>query len=104
MSITRLEPGHILSIGNAISVAGLTVYVTVDEVLIPIGKIRVDYIKWFDQTNPEQILDKATKVVYIEDGVFGIRQMTNPWDEFKALSESNQREVIQKYVELMNED
>ena len=98
-----LEPGHVLQIGGSISLSGLTVYVTTNEIRIPIGKIRGDYIRWFEQTDPESILQKTDTIVYIEDGVFGIRQMTDPWDEFKALSESNQRQVIGKFIELMEE-
>jgi len=101
-----IEPGTILSLDGGIMLIDRSVHaVTTDNVLIPIGVIPWENVSWFNYDNKYTILKNATKIVFMEDGIFSLKHLTQPLDEFiQMLDTAAQEDVINKYVELLEKE
>jgi len=100
-----LEPGHVLEIGEGLIVDENRVVhiISTNGFYFRVGIIPSDNISWFEQSDRKMIIDNIKTIVYIEEGVWSIKHMTQPLDEFNKLSDFIKEDIISKYVELMDE-
>jgi len=100
----KLEPGLVLALDGAIALIDREVFaVTIDDLWIKIGVIPWENVSWFNVDIRYKILENATQIVFIEDGVFGLKHMTEPVDEFMSLDRASQDYIIEKYFEFIDE-
>jgi hypothetical protein len=90
----KLEVGQVLDISETFKVipdkAGYIVTCTVENLVLPIGRILNEDLTWFPNTASPEI----KKIVYLGDNLYGVKHLTSPYLEFNTLSETMKENIL----------